>query len=244
MTSIIQDYREKLKNPYINAKDVIKITQRLKYDDNNNIIKSLCRLWLSEGIPFIFREFPYNYEYFREYIAQELNIHPKELTLIGSARIGTSFTSSPCGKEFDLNSDLDWTAVSKDLFNLCKNDFLKWAEEYENNMILPGNDKIKKYWDDNLRIAKKVDAIGYVDANKVPVKPNLYPTTSHILEIMSRSVIKFNDIMPIKIRRSSVRVYRSWKDFINRLSLNLCSTARYQEGIPKSGSLLNQQGQQ
>ena len=51
---------------------------------------TLARLWLSEGIPFAFRQNPALYELIRAWIASRLGIDPKDVTLIGSARLGQS----------------------------------------------------------------------------------------------------------------------------------------------------------
>jgi hypothetical protein len=239
----MQEYCEKLKNPYINANDLMKLTKELTCNKDIKNINALCRLWLSEGIPYAFKDHPCYYEYLREYIAQEIGIHPKELTLVGSARIGTSFTSKPCGKEFNEGSDLDWTAISNDLFDLCKKDFIKWANDFKGGLIEPNNSQ-KKYWPSNYELALKVERSGFIDPKNVPAKPDLYKTTSHILNSMYKATLKYNDIMPIKIKYSSVRVYRSWKDFMDRLSLNLRHIAKDTKEMPKLGILFNQQNQQ
>ena len=84
---------------------------------------TLARLWHSEGIPFAFRQNPALYELIRAWIASRLGIDPKDVTLIGSARLGQSLFGNPFGSPFSIDSDLDFTIVSSTLFEKLVSEF-------------------------------------------------------------------------------------------------------------------------
>lgn len=184
-------------------------------------IQSIARLWLSEGIPFAFREKPALYEVIRNWISNRLSIHPKELTLIGSARVGCSLAPPPkTGKRFNDESDLDWSAISEKLFISCKNEFELWASDYDNGIVNP-NKSGKKYWDENFVRCPNTIKRGFIDPFKIPTYDK-YPLSQNIAHTMwligkkcelTREVPKF--------KKSTLRVYRDWNSFIKQLSLNL-----------------------
>ena len=51
---------------------------------------SIARLWLSEGIPYAFKDCPGIYESVRTWLSSCLGIHAKEIGITGSAMLGTS----------------------------------------------------------------------------------------------------------------------------------------------------------
>jgi hypothetical protein len=58
------------------------------------------------------------YEAVREWMSVRLQVHPKNVTLIGSARIGFSMCPRPnYGRQFGANSDLDFSVVDERLFS-------------------------------------------------------------------------------------------------------------------------------
>ena len=79
----------------------------------------LARLWISEGIPFAFKDSPSQYEKFRTTLATRLNIDAKEISIVGSGRLGYSMKpGGEWGRKYNqVHSDLDWFAVSQCLFH-------------------------------------------------------------------------------------------------------------------------------
>jgi hypothetical protein len=107
---------------------------------------TLARLWLSEGIPFAFRKSPALYELVRVWLASRLGIDPKDITLIGSARLGHSLFSHPLGAAFSEDSDLDFTVVSTLLFEKLAAEFNSWVFAYESGSITPSNDLLGRQY--------------------------------------------------------------------------------------------------
>jgi hypothetical protein len=98
----------------------------------------LARLWLTEGIPFAFQGTPSVYEEIRGWLSHRLNVHPKEITLVGSARIGYSLAAPPdLGKPFGKHSDLDLCVVSADLFRRFVEAVEQFKVDYQTGKVLP-----------------------------------------------------------------------------------------------------------
>ena len=111
---------------------------------------ALARLWLSEGIPYAFHARPAVYEEVRFWMAARIGIDPKEISIVGSARIGQSLSPDNIGKPFGDSSDLDFLAVSNSLFKDLVEDFNKWAYDYESHALSPRNERERRFWDDHL----------------------------------------------------------------------------------------------
>ena len=110
---------------------------------------AIARQWLSEGIPFAFQKCPAVYESLRSWLSEKLDVEAKEISLTGSARLGTSLKNENFGKPFGPESDLDLFIVSAKLFQSMCDDFLRWSSDFQNGNILPNNKREKKCWKDN-----------------------------------------------------------------------------------------------
>lgn len=186
---------------------------------------SVLRLWLTEGIPFAFKDSPMLYESVREWIAMRLQVHPKAITLIGSGRIGYSLRPLPVfGRDFNAKSDLDFSVVDQPLFSRVVSTFVVWESDVTDGRAAPRNAREKRFWDDTLkRMPDKIER-GFID-------PELIPT-----------LIKYHDVVTIldtlyllkaklqvtaggpSIRKATLRVYRDWSAFFGQMSLNMSHT--------------------
>lgn len=186
---------------------------------------AIARLWLSEGIPFAFRAQPGLYEIVRGWIATRLSIHPKELTLIGSARSGSSIVPKKAEKPFDDQSDLDWSAISLSLFEKCRGEFETWATEYRSGIVKPRQSTEKTHWEDNLTVCPRTMHRGFIDANKIPTW-HRYPLSKLIADTMWCVWCKCN-VTPgaPTFKRSTIRVYKDWDSFVRQLAMNLDSAS-------------------
>ncbi len=169
------------------------------------------RLWVSEGIPFAFRELPMLYEAVREGLGDRLRVHPKKITLIGSARLGYSLASSPSyGRAYDANSDLDFVLVSDRLLSDLANNFWQWKADFEEGRVRPATPEQERYWPANAANVPSNLRRGFIDGNKVPYMFR-YSTAQQIGETMSwvkRKLGKTPGAPPA--RRASIRIYLNW----------------------------------
>lgn len=198
------------------------------YPDPNELKKHLrsfndkekswfIRLWLSEGIPYYFQDNPLKYEEIRDYISNRLNIHQKEITLIGSARIGISLSPPPkYGNQFSKDSDFDFSIISSELFEQCSEAFLKWNNDYQSGEIKPKNENELKYWKDNSQHVPKNINSGFIDPYKIPNRTEYQPSSTI-------SQLSFDIKKHFELNKAGFRVYNSWDSFIKQCLLNLTS---------------------
>lgn len=181
----------------------------------------LARLWLSEGIPYAFRDCPALYETMRTWLSNKLGVHAKEISMVGSARIGYSLSPNKNWKQFDKDSDFDMFCVSEKQFSMLQDDFLQWASDYNSGKVSPRNDTEAGYWTENYsRVSLNLNK-GFIDSTKVPNLPsyiNIRKVNQTMYELVSS--LENTDGAP-KIRKASLRCYLSWDAFVNQASLNL-----------------------
>jgi len=77
-------------------------------------IQAFVYQWLSEGVPAVFRSNPFLFEDLRSWIGTKVNVHPKCLILVGSARFGFSLGKDGYGRPFSSASDLDFACIEQD----------------------------------------------------------------------------------------------------------------------------------
>lgn len=182
---------------------------------------ALARLWLSEGIPYAFRDCPAIYESVRSWLSNYLSVHAKEIGVSGSARLGASLSPNKLGKPFDSSSDLDIFIVSNDLFEALREEFLRWSFDFEIGHLKASNDREEGFWQDNNTRGSKLIHRGFIDQKMIPNRQE-YSTTKKIGQTMWLLVekLKITHNAP-KPKRASVRCYSSWDSFVRQTCLNL-----------------------
>jgi hypothetical protein len=182
----------------------------------------LVRLWLTEGIPFAFRRCPAVYEEMRGWLGSRLEIHPKQITLLGSARLGFSLAPPPeFGRAFNDSSDLDLSAVSDDLFLKVEGAFNQFKKDYSIGIIVPRNEIERTYWDSNIIYGSKNIDKGFFDVYKIPTY-NRYPISQQINNASWVLINKLNATADApKLKKASIRIYKNWSSLIDRVSYNL-----------------------
>lgn len=180
------------------------------------------RLWLTEGEPFAFRECPAIFEDMRDWLASRLQLHPKELTLVGSARTGFSLAPEPkYGTPFSSDSDLDLAAVSETLFHGMTEEFHKFCADYQSELIAPRTGFERQCWDENVDFGRRNLPNGFFDANKLPYFQR-YELSQSIGQSMWELCKKLERTPGApQPKRASLRIYRDWKALVDRVSLNL-----------------------
>lgn len=180
------------------------------------------RLWLSEGIPFSFQKCPAAFEELRGWLGYRLDVHPKEITLIGSGRIGFSLAKGDrYGKKFNDKSDLDFSVISPPLFSLLTQTLCRFADDFESGKVSPSTKAEAKYWPENIRVCRRNIVRGFLDSymipnrSRYPVAQNLNATMWHLKERVNETLEAPN------VSKTTLRVYRSWTSFTDQVSFNL-----------------------
>ena len=129
----------------------------------------LARLWISEGIPFAFRRCPGLYEEVRDSLAKRLELDAKQISVVGSGRLGYSLAPKKWGEPYRaMSSDLDLFAVSGGLFERLREDFERWHDDYAGGETQPSTDKERYYWNVNRKETPDRIRKGFIDSIRVP----------------------------------------------------------------------------
>jgi hypothetical protein len=196
---------------------------------------AMLRLLFSEGVPHVFRTEPLLYEAIRDWLSLRLNVHPKDITVIGSARIGYSVSPVPkYGNGFNSSSDLDLACVSNSLFQKVTEAFVTWETDVERNRVKPRNPREAGFWKENLRVVRDGIGLGFIDPYKIPTWTR-YPISAQIQETLyvTGEKLKVTSTAP-RFSKISLRVYRNWDTFFRHLSLNFSFTIRSLRSIAPS----------
>lgn len=182
---------------------------------------AIARLWLSEGIPYAFKNKPALYESVRSWLGTRLDVDPKEIHLSGSARIGQSLAPNKLGTMFGDHSDLDIFIVSYDLFQRMKADFNQWSYEFESGLAQPANDRERGFWEDNNQRGPKLVQRGFLDSNIVPNR-SAYPTVKNISQTMwlLKGKLDITEHAP-RVKSASVRCYQDWRSYVRQMIISL-----------------------
>ena len=206
-----------LKSHYPDARTLINAA----HEGGRQARVAIAQLWLTEGIPFAFSECPALYASIRSWLGTKLDVHAKEISIVGSARLGESLNPKKIGTPFNKESDLDLFVVSGRLFNQLRNEFNIWSNDYESGVIKPRDEQEKEYWMDNKKRGPKIIARGFIDAKMIP-NWNRYQTSQKTADCMWRLVEKLKSTTNSpKPPMASIRCYVDWNSAVKQISLNL-----------------------
>ena len=190
----------------------------------------IARLWLSEGIPFAFRECPWLYEECRAWLARRLDVDAKQVSMVGSGRLGYSIVrgEKQCRPFEPGSSDLDLFAVSNRLFEGLKDDFESWCADYDSGGVLPNNDNQKRYWHSNRQISPRNARVGFLNSWCVP-NFRRYPNFRRLYRSLYglHTKLLFTQGAPkIPDKSISLRCYRDWSAFEQQQVVNLTAASK------------------
>lgn len=183
---------------------------------------SFVRLWLTEGIPFAFKHCPGMYEAVRRWLGLRLDVHPKQITLIGSGRIGFSLAPVPkLGVAYGASSDLDFTVVAQELFTAVSDTFRRFANDFAAGRASPPSEGVRRLWTENIAVVERNLPHGVIDPGKIPTWDS-FPLAQRIANT-TWSLRKKFQLTPDwhHSDRASIRVYRDWDSLVGRFVSNL-----------------------
>jgi hypothetical protein len=185
----------------------------------------ITRAWISEGIPFGYQSCPLAFEIIREWVANRFGITPRDVTVIGSVRLGYSASTESFGRPFlpgegNASSDLDLAVVSNRVFTECSEAFRNWASDVRDGNFSETN----RHHPDNLMYLPRNIRNGFVDPYKIPPK---YGGIQAILsgEAQLKRLINNSARLP-HTPRVSVRIYQNWAAFDSQMMRNIQALKR------------------
>jgi hypothetical protein len=184
-------------------------------------VKSFLRQWVAEGIPFAFRECPLIYEHLRSWMGYRLQVEPRNITIIGSARLGWSLSNGQkFGKQYSHESDLDFAIISERLFAHVVADFELWKSKIDRGQ--------ERFVDEHGR--KSMDVLPaniaqcFIDAYKLDYHRYL----QHVVIVTDTESYAWQKLQSTEgapaSRNLSIRVYADFEAFFRQMKLNLDTT--------------------
>lgn len=82
--------------------------------DNLDVV---AKVFLLEGVPFVFSSSPMKYLIFREQVADHFEIGYQDVCIVGSAKLGFSPSPHKFGRSFAETSDVDVVIISPEMFD-------------------------------------------------------------------------------------------------------------------------------
>ena len=207
----------KLKGAYPRPQDVLEavaVGQREK--------AILARLWISEGIPFAFRRCPGLYEEVRALLAKRLELDAKQISVVGSGRLGYSMAPSKWGKPYEeVSSDLDLFAVSEGLFQRLREDFECWRDDFSSGAAQPSTAE-QDYWNANSIETPKNIRKGFIGSKRVPNREK-YGEFFGMNGCLADIWIKLQNVDEGPKPRESLtlRCYRDWPSYESQMTVSL-----------------------
>jgi hypothetical protein len=214
----ISDWGRNLRDLYQNPSSWPRYQPSQKSD-----VFRFAQLWLTEGIPFSFREYPMVFAYGREHLGKRLGVESKNISMTGSARLGFSMKPSKFGEPYvDGSSDLDLFIVSQIWFDDLVRDFRLFVSRYRSGLELPGNAHEDKYFAQNADEAPANIAKGFIDKKRIPNRDR-YKNAVAIAQGAYRFYTIVNAELPRDraIGRVSVRVYSTWDRAMSQIGGSL-----------------------
>lgn len=217
---LVKESSKHLVKAYPDSEQIKDVFTKASENERHGIV----RLWITEGIPYAFKDNPLLYEEIRAFIANGVKVHPKEVTLVGSARIGYSLKPQVWGRTFTEASDLDFAIISNDLYIRLVNDFQKWVGDIETKKISARNPNQLKSWLGSILTVNLNISKGYIYTKNL-FPHNYYPTVAHSYYSMGKLKERLS-VTPNcpDISDLSIRIYSSWNSCIRQIKINLKSS--------------------
>lgn len=211
------DWAASLYREYPDPKSWSKYNSLAKRD-----VYRFARLWMSEGVPFVFRDMPMAYERGREAMARVLDEDPKHISMTGSGRLGFSLAPSKFGTPYSKKSDLDLFVVSEKLFEEMKMDAMLFLSRLESGEAVPRSHVEQMHWENIQSTFPSQIAWGFIDQKNIPLVAR-YPAALRA----SNALVQFSYRAVGNARGgalysgASLRVYRNWDRAIGQIGGSL-----------------------
>jgi hypothetical protein len=179
----------------------------------------VLRSFIAEGVPSSFEQLPVLYEVVRDFLAVRLQIQARDITLIGSAKLGYCMAPSGYGRPFNSDSDLDFAVLSRTLFERLVDVFRQWQQDFATGRETLSNAREEGFWLENLKVVPKNIDRGFIDSNKIPNRYGLSMTVNQTLWLLKERLRV--TIGAPTVRRATLRVYRDSDAFFRQQHLNL-----------------------
>lgn len=185
--------------------------------DNHEI---LAKVFLLDGIPYVFEKSPMKYMVFKEQVAERFRVGSHDVCIVGSAKLGFSPAPAHYGTPFDEQSDVDVVIISEPLFNHASRELFAVL-----NALEPSVYKLRPFLN-GAKSGAHVPTVGLQDWKTVKeairnfvyqnFNPGLLPPEHHlrreIFENIGSTAGLFLALEPkVFVSKIRGRIFRTWK---------------------------------
>ncbi|MDU8502446.1 hypothetical protein RYB01_25125 [Pseudomonas syringae] len=182
----------------------------------------LANLWLSEGIPHVFMSSPAVYQQLRSELSRKLHVGVKDISVVGSSRVGYSLADHKFGRKFGDGSDLDLCVVNSSLFETVKSDTENFIAHVKSGFTTSENAKTRKNWNDSCECLPDNILKGFIDVKKVPAIQGKYDQICLIKNNIYLVSLRLQSTQNIPSFKSiSIRCYRDWQSMVDQVARSL-----------------------
>ena len=182
----------------------------------------LAGLWLSEGIPHVFISAPAVYQQLRSELSKKLRIGVKDVSVVGSSRMGYSLADYKFGKLFDEGSDLDLCVVNGALFDSIKSDAERFIVDVKTGVTTTDNLVSRRNWSDSCEHLPDNIRKGFIDVRKIPAIQGKYDVICSVKNSIYLVSLRLNSTENIpKFKSISIRFYRDWQSMVDQVARSL-----------------------
>ncbi len=169
-------------------------------------LKRIVQDYLFEGTPYVFRERPEDLNILYSHLLSKLNFSERNITIIGSAKIGFSLSPDSFPRRFTDISDIDVLIVDKYLFDRVWTIMLEW--NYPRRFKLVNID-----WQWSIRRREEL-YWGWFVPNKIRFEglssPNVLKPLREISTSWFSAFKSLSQYSELADRNISGRLYRTW----------------------------------
>ena len=180
----------------------------LRSMDNVDVI---AKVFLLEGLPFIFANSPMKYLVFREQVADRFEIGYQDVCIVGSAKLGFSPSSHKFGRPFSETSDVDVVIISSVLFDRGTHALLEYINGIGPGLVFGQTESVSvKAW---VWRAHKEAVRNYVYDNFNPgLLPYEHSLRKEVFNNISSTSALFLALQPqVFVSKIRCRVFRNWR---------------------------------
>lgn len=219
-----------------NIKNYLKLSETLKaykeeFASSDFILKHFLALsdeeqkgflnhYFVDGRAAALRECPLLYDQIISYMAEVAHVPVSHVKIVGSFKLG--FCSGEAfGRAYSSNSDIDMTIFDEHLFKTLTKEYDSWKSAFENGECVPHSQRECTIWNDNVRILHSKISRGFIDTYMLPNRL-ICPTIMKLHNAAYLIEYKLMEYHNHSIKKNgvSIRVYKTYEDFISTLLYN------------------------
>lgn len=191
----------------------------------------LAKVFLLEGVPYVFKESPMKYVIFREQVADRFDVGSQDVCIVGSAKLGYSPSPTKFGVPFHEESDVDVVIVSEPLFYRGSRELFEVLNAMGPRPLWgnPGSSNKPMSVDNDVWTDMKQAIRNFVYENFNPgLLPFGHPSQIDIFDRIKTTSGLFLALEPqVFVSKIRCRIFRTWKSAENYYANSLREAGRY-----------------